>query len=143
MQYVGQSHVLTVTLPRTRFERDELRQAFERAYRERFDTELGQMRCLVVSLRTAVIGRRRPVPLDGLTAGAGGGAGPVASRPVWFEVGWQETPVHRREALRPGAELRGPAIVEQLDSTIVVEPGDGCAVDRLGNLVITVAAAGR
>jgi N-methylhydantoinase A len=144
MQYIGQSHVLTVTLPRTRFAREELGQAFERAYRDRFETELGDMRRLVVNLRTAVIGRRRPVTLDGLAARAGGQAtAPVARRPVWCEGQWHDTPIHRREALGPGTEVRGPAIVEQLDSTTVVEPGDVCTVDRLGNLVISVAGGGR
>ena len=142
MQYVGQSHVLTVPLPRTTFERAELRTAFEKAYRERFDTELGEMRCLVVSLRTAVVGRRRPVPLDGLRATTGGeGARPAATRPVWFEGGWRDTPVYRRDQLVPGTALAGPAIVEQLDSTTVVEPGDEVRVDRLGNLEISVASA--
>jgi N-methylhydantoinase A len=143
VQYVGQSHVLTVPLPRTRFEREELRHAFEQAYRERFDTVLGEMRCLVVSLRTAVVGHRRPVPLDGLAApgGAGTPARPVGARRVWFEGGWRDTPVYPREALAPGAHLAGPAIVEQLDSTTVIEPGDAVRVDALGNLEIAVAPA--
>jgi len=144
MQYLGQSHVLTVPLPGARFERDELRRAFERAYRERFDTELGSMPVLVVSLRTAVIGRRRPVSLEGLIdAGTGAAPAPAGVRDVWFDGAWRATPVHRREALAPGNTLVGPAIVEQMDSTTVVEPGDTCTVDRLGNLVITVAPGGR
>ena len=34
--------------------------------------------------------------------------------------------------------LAGPAIVEQLDATTVIEPGDQVRVDALGNLEITV-----
>ena len=37
-----------------------------------------------------------------------------------------------------GTTLIGPAIVEQLDTTIVVEPGDRVTVDALGNLMIEV-----
>ena len=143
VQYVGQSHVLTVPLPRTRFEREELRAAFEQAYRERFDTDLGAMRCLVVSLRTAVVGHRRPVGLEGLAPrdGRAASAEPSGTRRVWFDGGWRETPVYRREDLAPGAAFAGPAIVEQLDSTTVVEPGDTVRVDPLGNLDIAVAPA--
>jgi N-methylhydantoinase A len=143
VQYVGQSHVLTVPLPRTRFEREELRAAFEQAYRERFDTDLGAMRCLVVSLRTAVVGHRRPVGLEGLAPrdGRAARAEPAGTRRVWFDGGWQETPVYRREDLAPGAAFAGPAIVEQLDSTTVVEPGDTVRVDPLGNLEVAVALA--
>ncbi|MBI4635938.1 MAG: hydantoinase/oxoprolinase family protein [Candidatus Rokubacteria bacterium] len=142
VQYVGQSHVLTVPLPRTGFEREELRAAFEQAYRERFDTELGEMRCMVVSLRTAVVGRRRPVRLEALGPTASpGGAQPAGNRTVWFGLGSHETPVYRREQLVEGTVLAGPAIVEQLDSTTVIEPGDLARVDSLGNLVIDVSAA--
>jgi N-methylhydantoinase A len=143
VQYVGQSHVLTVPLPRTRFEREELRTAFEQAYRERFDTDLGAMRCLVVSLRTAVVGHRRPVGLEGLAPrdGRAARAEPAGTRRVWFDGGWRETPVYRREDLPPGAAFAGPAIVEQLDSTTVVEPGDTVRVDPLGNLEVAVAPA--
>jgi N-methylhydantoinase A len=141
MQYVGQTHVLTVPITRTDFERDELLLAFERAYWERFQVELRQMRCLVMSLRTAVIGRRRPVELAGLAGGAGGPApGPVASRRVWFHDGWLDTPIYRRDLLRSHFEFAGPAVVEQLDATTVIEPGDRVRVDVLGNLEIAVGA---
>jgi N-methylhydantoinase A len=139
MQYVGQTHVLTVPIARTTFERDELLLAFEKAYWERFEVELGQMRCLVMNLRTAVIGRRRPVALEGLASpGAAAATVPSGRRRVWFEGGWVEAPVYRREHLPVGAELEGPAIVEQLDATTLIEPGDRVRVDALGNLEITV-----
>src|SRR2546427_5138013 len=68
MQFVGQTHVLTVGIAKTDFEREDLMSAFEKAYWERFAVELREMRAQVVSLRTAVIGRRRPVSLAGLIA---------------------------------------------------------------------------
>jgi N-methylhydantoinase A len=141
MQFVGQTHVLTVPIPRTDFEREDLTRAFERAYWERFEVELREMRAQVVSLRTAVIGRRRPVSLDGLIAleaGPEGAPRPAARRRAWFEGTWHDTPVYRREQLGVGVEFDGPAIVEQLDTTTVIEPGDRVRVDRLGNLEITV-----
>jgi len=140
MQFVGQTHVLTVAIPRTDFAREELMTAFEKAYWERFEVELREMRAQVVSLRTAVIGRRRPVSLEGLIAldaVPSGAATPAGRRRAWFDGGWHDTPVYRREQLGVGVELVGPAIVEQLDSTTVIEPGDRMRVDALGNLEIT------
>ncbi len=89
-----------------------------------------------------MIGRRASVPLESL-AETGGTAGepagvPGATRQVWLAGGWLETPIYRRGQLPPGATLTGPAIVEQLDTTIVVEPGDRVTVDALGNLMIEV-----
>ena len=141
MQFVGQTHVLTVPVARTDFAREDLVRAFEAAYWERFEVELREMRAQVVSLRTAVIGRRRPVSLQGLIAleaAPAGGAVPAARRRAWFDGQWRDAPVYRREQLGIGAELIGPAIVEQLDSTTVIEPGDRVRVDALGNLEITV-----
>jgi N-methylhydantoinase A len=144
MQFVGQTHVLTVTLPRADFDRDDLLLAFERAYWERFEVELKQMRALVMSLRTAVIGRRPPLSLTGLAAAPARGTLPDArdgSRRVWFEGAWHDTPIYRRERLAIGVRFDGPAIVEQLDSTTVVEPGDHVEVDASGNLIIAVREA--
>ena len=143
MQFVGQTHVLTVPIARADFEREELMGAFERAYWERFEVELREMRAQVVSLRTAVIGRRRPVALEGLVAFTATGAergAPTADgrRRAWFDGTWHDTPVYHRERLAPGTELAGPAIVEQLDTTTVIEPGDRMRVDALGNLEIAV-----
>jgi N-methylhydantoinase A len=53
---------------------------------------------------------------------------------VWFEGAWHNTPVYRRESLPP--TLDGPAIIEQLDCTIVLEPGNVASTDALGNLIV-------
>ena len=97
---------------------------------------------LLGAVDTAVIGRRTRVPPDSL-AEAGGAPGvpsgaPATNRQVWLAGGWRETPIYRRGQLPPGATLAGPAIIEQLDTTIVVEPGDRVTVDALGNLMIEV-----
>lgn len=48
------------------------------------------------------------------------------------------TPVYRREHLMAGQQLVGPAIVEQMDATILVFPNDLCEVDDWGNLIIHI-----
>ncbi|MBP6768953.1 MAG: hypothetical protein KA171_14330 [Reyranella sp.] len=62
----------------------------------------------------------------------------VGRRDIWFGDGWRDTPVYRRAALPAGAVLHGPAIVEQMDSTTVIEPGARAEVDPLGNLIVTI-----
>jgi N-methylhydantoinase A len=60
---------------------------------------------------------------------------PVSRRRVLFEEGaHDETPVYDRAALGPGHVLSGPAIVEQLDSTVVVPPGWRAEVDEWLNI---------
>jgi N-methylhydantoinase A/oxoprolinase/acetone carboxylase beta subunit len=49
--------------------------------------------------------------------------------------------VYDRRRLHSGDWLEGPAIVEQLDTTLVLHPGDRARVDAGGNLLIEVADA--
>jgi N-methylhydantoinase A len=143
MQFIGQTHVLSVPIATTSVDRDHLLAAFQKKYWERFEVELSGMRVQLVNLRTAITGRRRPLSLEGLVPahGLGGESAAPRTRPVWFGTGWVETPVHRREHLDVGTEFAGPAIVEQLDTTTVIEPGDVVCVDALGNLVISICAS--
>ena len=66
-------------------------------------------------------------------------AAQVGERRVWFTDGWRQTPVYAREKLPRDALFEGPAILDQLDCTTVVEPGDKVRQDKLGNLLITLA----
>jgi N-methylhydantoinase A len=58
---------------------------------------------------------------------------------VFFRrTGWVERcPVHPRHGLEPGATIDGPAIVEQMDTTIVVAPDFRARVDEHSNLLLT------
>ena len=49
---------------------------------------------------------------------------------------WLDTPIYARGKMLPGAVVEGPAIVEQVDSTIVLPPDTSTSVDQYLNLVI-------
>jgi N-methylhydantoinase A len=150
MQFVGQSHILTVPLPGAEITRDELRRLFENAYWDRFAVDLPEIRAVLVNLHTAVIGRRPSIDLatlapqgpsvDGAPVDRSRSGVPtaVARRSVWFETGWRETPIYRRDDLVPGSTFLGPAIVQQLDTTTVIEPDCRVSVDDAGNLIVSV-----
>jgi len=141
MQFQGQSHILTVALPGTDVTREDLRRLFEAAYWQRFQVELREIRPVLVNLHTAAIGRRRPLPLGALASREPRPSladATVGRRKVWFDGGWTETPVYRRDWLPAGAAFDGPAVIEQLDCTTLVEPGCRVEQDTLGNLVVAV-----
>ena len=54
---------------------------------------------------------------------------------------WLDTPVYAREKLPLDAGNRGPAILEQMDATTVLEPGDRAARDADGNIIIEIGSA--
>lgn len=64
----------------------------------------------------------------------------VGDRETCFDPaeGFVTIPVYDRRRLRPGNRIEGPAIVEQMDTTTVLLPGDVCTVDSLRNLVIKI-----
>ena len=142
MQFQGQTHILNFPVEETRLSRESLQTAFEKAYWDRFEVELPEIRAVLVNLHTAVIGRRKPVPLAALMSAKEQKSTIdeclTGSRKVWFESGWKETPVYKREFLPVKAKFNGPAVIEQLDTTIIVEPENKIEVDLNGNLIITL-----
>jgi N-methylhydantoinase A len=138
----GQSHVFRVPVTAPGFDPDTVLVDFIERYKARFDIELPEMTAMLVNLRTAVIGRRAPVDLA-IFAPAIDGSGapqPNGARQVRFTGGWFDTRIFDRASLRRGATLAGPAIVEQPDTTVVIDPGATAVVDGLGDLVISVGA---
>ncbi|NDH60205.1 MAG: hydantoinase/oxoprolinase family protein [Alphaproteobacteria bacterium] len=142
MQFQGQSHILSVGVDRPDIGVAGLHKAFAAAYFRRFGIELAEIPPVLVNLHTAVIGVRPEISLSALAATERAPtlkAAQVGERRVWFTDGWRQTPVYAREKLPRDSMFEGPAILDQLDCTTVVEPGDKVRQDKLGNLLITLA----
>ncbi|MBB6467887.1 N-methylhydantoinase A [Aminobacter lissarensis] len=144
MQFVGQTHLINVPLPSAHVDRATLQGLFEKAYFARFKVELPEIRANLVNLNTSVTGVRPDIDLGSLIDPAGRVAtleGALREvRPVWFDGGWRDTPVYLREKLPLDAAIEGPAILEQMDATTVLEPGDRARSDRDGNIIVEVGA---
>ena len=139
MQFLGQSHILSVPLETATPTLEELQALFEHAYWKRFEVELPEIRAVLVNLHTAVLGRRPGIALATLAGGESesGCVGPKR-RTVRFSAERRSTHILRRESLGPGSVLEGPAIIEQLDTTTVLPPGFRALVDESGNLIVRV-----
>ncbi|MHB1216788.1 MAG: hydantoinase/oxoprolinase family protein [Alphaproteobacteria bacterium] len=146
MQFQGQSHVLTVPLAGPEVTREGLQEAFEKVYFSRFEVRLPEIRAMLVNLRTAAIGKRKGVSLKALVDTAAHGKtlkdAQTETRKVWFDGGWHDTPVYFRDKLPTKAKFSGPAIIEQLDTTTIVEPDNSVEMDDYGNLIVTVPQRG-
>ena len=141
MQFIGQTHLLRVPLPGPTPSLNELQTRFEDAYFQRFHVELPEIRASLVNVNTSVIGRRAEIDLSLLIDPAGRkntlAEAQTGSRSVWFD-GWRDTPIYWRDFLPLDAVMTGPAIVEQMDTTILIEPGDTAVQDHDGNIIITI-----
>lgn len=144
MHYVGQTHAVRVPLPAnitggcTDVSEVMIRHAFEAAYRASFSRLLPDVPVRIVNLRTSVIGVRPPFDLRALSAPSNTtiASATLGTRPVWFDGSWHETTIYARLDLPEGAEIDGPAILEQPDATTVVAPGFKAHVDFLGNVIV-------
>jgi N-methylhydantoinase A len=143
MHYLGQTHSIAVRLPDPRsgkLDEAALRAAFEAAYLKNFGRILPGLKIRLVNLRVAAIGKRPRFDLAALAPGpeAGLPAAERGARNVWFGA-WREARIYDRLLLPVGAEIPGPAILEQPDATIVVDPGLTARVDTFGNIVMARA----
>ena len=147
MQFIGQTHLLRVSLDNASPSIDDLQTRFEQAYFARFQVKLDQIRANLVNVNTSVIGRRPELDLSTLIEPTGRRASvadaQTTTRPVMFASHWHDTPIYWRDHLRVDAEITGPAIIEQMDTTILIEPGDVAKGDPQGNIIITLKGAAK
>ncbi|MGI3166103.1 hydantoinase/oxoprolinase family protein [Pseudooceanicola sp. 200-1SW] len=145
MQFIGQTHLLRVTLEGPVISREALQAAFEEVYWKRFHVRLDTIRAAVVNANTSVIGARnsldpaRLIPAEHRKATLAEAL--RATRPVIFDGETYETPLYRRDLLPADAAFDGPAILEQMDTTILVPPGDRVTTDAIGNILIEIRGA--
>ncbi len=91
-----------------------------------------------MNYRIAVIGRRPGLDMS-LFAPTGGKTAVACRtgvRPIYADGAFHEAAIYERLDLAVGETIRGPAILEQPDATIYVDPGLVARVDDFGNLVI-------
>ena len=142
MQFVGQTHILSVFLPTYDLSHDVVQSAFDEAYYGRFRVRLPEIRAQIVNVKTTVMGRRTGICLDGLIDASGRveslEMAQNGARPVWFNGDWQNTKIFNREALPLSAKIKGPAILEQMDTMVLIEPGDEAISDKNGNILISL-----
>ena len=138
MAYEGQIHTVVVDAPGLDdLGPESLQAAFDRTYTATYGRVLENIATRLLSIRTTVTGRRPQIdprvfaPRGGSLQRAG-----REPRPVYIGGRWNETPVYARLDLPRDAVVSGPAILEQPDATIVVEPGYAGRVDEFGNVVL-------
>jgi N-methylhydantoinase A len=140
MHYQGQTHSIPVRLlgdelSAIDLSRDAVLSTFEAAYNKSFGRLLNGPQVRVMNLRVAVIGRRPPFDLERLAPASGNSERSLSGkRKVYADGKWHEASVFKRLELPIGTQIDGPAILEQPDATIFVDPGLIAEVDRLGNI---------
>ncbi len=145
LRYRHQGFEITVPWAEPDLSVDALIARFHARHERLYTYALPDAAVEIVTLRVTAAGRVRRFALPTLsTRSSPRRRGRAARRSVYFAgAGWTSCAVLDRTTLGVGAVVRGPAIVEQLDSTTVVLPGQRAVVDRVGSLVIRGGRASR
>ncbi len=138
MLYVGQTHTVAVPLAAgAPITRESIQTAFDAAYLAAYGRLLEAIPVRVLNYRIAVTGRRPQFDM-GVFAPPEGSLKDChrGTRPVRVDGADLTVPVYERLGLPQGAEITGPAILEQPDATIFIDPDLAGRVDAFGNVII-------
>ena len=144
VRYVGQAYEVNVPLPIGDVSVelvDGLVENFHAEHQRQFAHSSLEDPVEIVNLRLVAIGRVQAPELKKRSAEEKPAAA-AGHRRVYFEAfeDFVDCPIYERAGLTPGTNIDGPVIVEQLDCTTVVHPGQRLTVDEWGNLEINLGA---
>ena len=143
LRYAKQGFELTIELPEgglTAQGMAHLLEDFHARHEQLYTFANRETAVEIVNLRIKALGLVDKLELPRIaTAPQGSSPAGERARPVYFSgQGFMETPVVQRAALLAGHVLEGPAVVEQLDTTTLIFPGQRATVDDRANLIVTV-----
>ena len=137
LRYAGQGYDIPIDLPEGAVDLALLESAFHLEHERQYGFARRDQRVQLVNVWVSAElpisdDRRKPAG-----RGASERVAPFVTRPVYFAGDWMDTPVYGRIGLLPGQRIDGPAIVEQLDSTTLIGPGQAACVDEWEQISIT------
>ena len=140
MNYVGQTHTIAVSLPGRipddSADQEVIRTAFDQTYRGTYGRLLENIPVRVLNLRVTVVGLRPTFDLSVISPAANTRTRMTGERDVWVDGAWHSARVYERLSLPVGERIHGPALLEQSDATIFIDPGLEGVVDDYGNLIV-------
>ncbi|MGZ5853851.1 MAG: hydantoinase/oxoprolinase family protein [Xanthobacteraceae bacterium] len=139
LRYVGQEFALQVPVTIEQLKKGDhkpIRDAFDALYEHRYAHHSPDEPVEMVNIRLAVIGERPRLKFPSVSSS--GVAKASRERQVYFAGKAVTCPVYDRPEFGGGAEIVGPAIVQELGTTTVLFAGDKCRVVPSGELIIEV-----
>jgi N-methylhydantoinase A len=148
MRYLGQAHEVPVGVPERLVQRmneatvRKLGALFHEKHLHLFGHDSRDSEVEIMTLSVSAVGPREKSDMPLIAAG-GADPGPAhkGTRKVYFEEdgGYIDCDTYERSRLAAGNVIAGPAIIEQMDTTTVIPPGETARVDRFGTLVVELA----
>ena len=144
LRYAGQNFELSITVNPEEFKTaamESIRRKFDSAHEVAYGFAQAKEPIEMVGIRVKLTGILSKPPLP--TINQGSRIEPMEWRKVAFGKGdWVDTPVYQRSDLEASIAISGPAVIEQMDSMILMFPDDKATVDVWGNLVLETGNRG-
>jgi N-methylhydantoinase A len=116
--------------------------AFHRLHRQRYGFSDENRSVEIVNLRLRMVAPgEHYAPSKAEPAAGDGRAAQTAVREIYFDGGFRLSTIYRRETLKPGDSIPGPALITEYTSATLLPPGSSAQVDGRGNLLIDAGTA--
>lgn len=143
LRYLGQEHTVRVRIQEEDLADPSLtalRGRFHAAHEKAYAHALPEQPVELVNLRLSAVGlTQKPEIRDRWGPSETASSARKGTRKTYFagDKGPVDCPVYARDALPPGSQLAGPAIIEEWTSTALALPRQRVEVDRYGNIILT------
>ena len=136
MRYVGQWRALPIEVEAPVESLDPVVDAFHAEHEREHSYRRDDSPVEVYQLNVRAVGETDKTELPSHESNGSGDPEPTGTRKVVFDRGEDavEAPVFARDDLPAGASFEGPALIDQLDSTVLVPPGVKVEVDEWLNI---------
>jgi N-methylhydantoinase A len=146
LRYSIQKYELPVPIGRGQLKADDKprwRRTFDEVHERHFGSRAEDQKVEVVNYRlTTKVLVPKPAVTESPMRPELAAEAVKAHRHAYFD-GWCDCPIYDRARLVSGNRLRGPAIIEQMDSTTLVHPGQEARIDGFGNIIIEIGEDNR
>jgi N-methylhydantoinase A len=138
MRYSGQNYEVEVPLAAGEFTANAwaaLIESFTATHSHLYGFSLPGEPMEIINIRVTAIS---PEPPQSFADAVGDQPPPMAGRAVWFDGASADCAIYNRAGLKQGAVVAGPAVIEEVDSTTLVFPGDELRVGAAGVMTLTL-----
>ncbi len=144
MRYSGQGFEIDVPVPDGKLDESSaatIRQIFLDRYQELFGRQISDLPMEALTWRVYASGPTPNVELNFAGQQIDENPADKGEREVYFpETGYAACKIYNRYALKPGDSFRGPAVIEERESTAVAGPDTTVSIDKYLNLIIDIDA---
>lgn len=143
MRYLGQNFELSINIDFDKIDennQEEIKAYFHREHKREYGYCREEARIQIVNFRATALGKVSTVKFEEQPeSGEDARDAIIDERDVYFEEadGFVQTKIYDRYALKANNKFAGPAIIEQMDATIVIPPGHKVSIDKYHNVMIS------